>query len=236
MVDPFVDDYLAGRTPSPCVRCNTWIKFDLLLERRAAAGRRPAWRPATTPASSHGAGRPRAAHRGRRREGPELLPLRADRRAARRLALPARRADQARGARARPRGGPRGGGEGGEHGGLLRGRRHPRVRRGRGRRQPERFARADRRRSPSRRCWSTPQGEELGAGQPYYRYTVGQRRGLGLAAPSPLYVLRIEPEREPGRRRRRGAELMAPGLLGRAAALDRPRVHCRGRRRRSRRR
>ena len=56
-------------------------------------------------------------------------------------------------------------------------------------------------------------GRELGAGQPYYRYTVGQRRGLGLAARSPLFVLAIEPEENRvivGE----DAELLAPGLLG----------------------
>lgn len=38
VVDPFVADYVAGRTPSPCVRCNTWVKFDLLLERARGFG------------------------------------------------------------------------------------------------------------------------------------------------------------------------------------------------------
>jgi tRNA-uridine 2-sulfurtransferase len=36
-------------------------------------------------------------------------------------------------------------------------------------------------------------GRVLGGHQGAYRYTVGQRRGLGLAAPTPRYVLRIEP-------------------------------------------
>jgi len=56
-------------------------------------------------------------------------------------------------------------------------------------------------------------GRELGEGQPFYRYTVGQRRGLGLAAKSPLFVLAIEPGENRvvvGEER----DLLAPGLSG----------------------
>lgn len=31
LIDHFVDSYAAGRTPSPCVLCNTWLKFGELL-------------------------------------------------------------------------------------------------------------------------------------------------------------------------------------------------------------
>lgn len=33
VVRPFVESYLAGETPIPCVRCNTFMKFDHLLDR-----------------------------------------------------------------------------------------------------------------------------------------------------------------------------------------------------------
>jgi tRNA-specific 2-thiouridylase len=38
VVQPFADDYAAGRTPSPCVRCNTFMKFGSLLARARAVG------------------------------------------------------------------------------------------------------------------------------------------------------------------------------------------------------
>ncbi len=33
LIDNFVDEYLAGRTPNPCVLCNTHIKWEALLKR-----------------------------------------------------------------------------------------------------------------------------------------------------------------------------------------------------------
>jgi tRNA-specific 2-thiouridylase len=37
-------------------------------------------------------------------------------------------------------------------------------------------------------------GKVLGRHDGYYRYTIGQRKGLGVAAREPLYVVRIEPD------------------------------------------
>ena len=38
IVDYFYDEYRAGRTPNPCLRCNRTIRFTLLLERALALG------------------------------------------------------------------------------------------------------------------------------------------------------------------------------------------------------
>ncbi|MCJ7751110.1 MAG: tRNA 2-thiouridine(34) synthase MnmA, partial [Armatimonadetes bacterium] len=33
VIGPFCDEYARGRTPNPCIRCNTFVKFGPLLRR-----------------------------------------------------------------------------------------------------------------------------------------------------------------------------------------------------------
>jgi tRNA-specific 2-thiouridylase len=209
VVEPFVGDYLAGRTPSPCVRCNTWIKFDLLLAR----------------ARRFGAGRVATGHYARilpGADGPELhaavdaakdqsyylFELSREQLASSLFPLgektkpEVREIARAAGLAVAEKG------ESMEVCFVSGGVRD--------------FVEAQVAGDPERWAGAAPaapaalvdaRGEQLGSGQPYYRYTVGQRRGLGLAAPSPLYVLQIEPERN---RVVVGPEeeLLAPGLYG----------------------
>jgi tRNA-specific 2-thiouridylase len=38
VVDNFTDEYLAGRTPNPCVRCNSFVKWDAFIEQADKLG------------------------------------------------------------------------------------------------------------------------------------------------------------------------------------------------------
>ena len=38
VIEPFHRDYLEGRTPNPCVRCNAFVRFDIMLGRVLALG------------------------------------------------------------------------------------------------------------------------------------------------------------------------------------------------------
>lgn len=209
VVEPFVEDYLAGRTPSPCVRCNTWIKFDLLLERarrlgaeRVATGHYARILPGADGPELH------AAVDAAKDQSYYLFELTREQLAASLFPLGEKTKVEVR-ELAREAGLVVA--EKGESmevcfvSGSVREFVETQVEG-----DPERFAGAA---LAEPAVLVDARGEELGAGQPYYRYTVGQRRGLGLASPSPLYVLQIEPERNrvvvgPEK------ELLAPGLLG----------------------
>jgi tRNA-specific 2-thiouridylase len=210
VVDPFVADYLAGRTPSPCVRCNTHVKFDLLLER---AGRLGASRVAT-------------GHYARIVDGPDgpelhratdeakdqsyyLFELTREQLAAARFPLGemtkrevrevARRADLVVAEK----------GESMEVCFVDAGIRE--FVEGQVAAYPDRFVVPGGLDSPAQ--IRDALGEKLGEGEPYYRYTVGQRRGLGVAAGRRRYVLNVLPEENAvvvGDE----SELLATGLRG----------------------
>ena len=38
VVENFIEEYIAGRTPNPCIRCNTYIKWDALLKQAKQLG------------------------------------------------------------------------------------------------------------------------------------------------------------------------------------------------------
>lgn len=208
VVDPFVGDYLAGRTPSPCVRCNTWIKFDLLLEKARALGAEEVatGHYARILAGSEGPELHAARDAGKDQSyylfelGPEQL-------AASRFPLGELTKGEVRDIARQAGLVVAGKGESMEVCFVSGGVREFVEREAAAR--PERFAAP----APEPAVVVDRAGSTLGHGEPYYRYTVGQRRGLGVAAGERLYVLAVEPAenkvvvgREP--------ELSSPGLLG----------------------
>jgi len=180
VVDYFVAEYNRGRTPNPCIRCNDWLKFGKLLSYAQAAG-------AEAVATGHYARIEAAAggHRllrsaevakdqsyvlfGLRRQdlGRILFPV-GDlakptvRQLARELQLPVYDKPESQEICFVPDQ---------DYAALLR------------RRTPEALSAGP---------IVDQQGQVLGQHQGHQHFTIGQRRGLGIAASQPLYVIRIE--------------------------------------------
>lgn len=216
VVDPFVDDYLAGRTPVPCTRCNTWIKFDLFLEKARALGaeRIATGHYARIVAGPDGLELHRASSEDKD-QSYYLFELTQAQLASTRFPLGDKSKDEVR-ALAR-----RAGlivaekGESMEICFVAGGIRdfveeEARARLEAGSLASEQLATGT---LGAAAEMVDRTGAVLGAGDPYYRYTVGQRRGLGVATGEKLYVLNVLPREN---RVVVGAEqeLLAPGLVG----------------------
>jgi tRNA-specific 2-thiouridylase len=182
VIEPFVAEYLAGRTPNPCISCNVGVKFDWLLARARGLGARLATghyarverragrfvlRTAADPAKDqtyflYGLGQEELAD--------VLFPVghlakSAVREAAARAGLPTAAKAESQEICFVPDG---------DAAGFVE------LRSGGAARSGEIVSTA---------------GEVLGRHAGVHRFTVGQRRGLGLAGPAPRYVVRIEPGR-----------------------------------------
>jgi tRNA-uridine 2-sulfurtransferase len=202
VVDPFVDSYARGQTPNPCIRCNGSFRFGELLAfaRRAGAARL---------ATGHYARI--ASHRGRlllarardADKDQSYMLARLDPEDLNRVWFPL--GDQTK-AQTRAEA---------ERAGLAAA--------GRPESQEACFlAGADYRDFLARAGLSPDEGEivdesgrRLGLHQGYWRFTPGQRRGLGLSAGKPLHVLRTEPVKN-------------RVVVGEHGALARTDVHARG--------
>jgi tRNA-specific 2-thiouridylase len=209
VVDPFVEDYFAGRTPVPCVRCNTFLKFDTLLSRAREFG-------AERLATGHYARVVRGAegwelHRAADAEKDQsyfLFELTQEQLAASLFPLGGMSKREVR-AQAHAAGLlVAGKGESMEVCFVASGVRE--FVEAEAAARPERFA-VTALGAPS--SVVDEEGLELGHAEPAYRYTVGQRRGLGVAGGERLYVLRVDTA---ANRLVVGGEdsLLAPGLRG----------------------
>jgi tRNA-specific 2-thiouridylase len=181
VVSPFVRDYLEGRTPLPCARCNTEVKFASLLERARSLG-------AERVATGHYARRDEAGGRLRLLKGRDpgkdqsyflfgltqeqlgaaLFPVghleKAEvRRLARERGLPVADKAESQEICFVPDG---------DYAAFV-----------------EREAGAEDRSGPVLDAG----GRELGRHGGVHRFTVGQRRGIGVTSARPLYVLAVRP-------------------------------------------
>ncbi len=186
VVDPFVDDYLAGRTPVPCTRCNTFIKFDLFLERARALGcdRIATGHYARIVRGSGGFELHRAIHE-EKDQSYYLFELTQEQLAAAEFPLGEMSKREVRELARRAALVVAEKSESMEicfvDGGVRDFVEQQAAQRGLAIAAGQASRVVDR------------HGATLGRGEPYYRYTVGQRRAIGVSASEKLYVLKVKP-------------------------------------------
>jgi len=186
VVKPFIDDYLAGRTPNPCTLCNNHIKFDQFIETAEGSGAARS-RPAITLASIS-TPRPSATVSAAVSTTPRTKPTfsSGSPSGSSRGRVSAWRYGEARGAFAR---------------------RPPRRPHGQQGDSQEICFVPNGDYAAFIEAWFREQGIEpqaasgeivdtsgkpVGAHAGVHHFTVGQRKGLGIAAPEPLYVISTE--------------------------------------------
>lgn len=181
VVDRFVDDYVSGLTPNPCVACNTEVKFGWLLARARALGAKLATGHYARVEGEGGRFVLRTAADPLKDQSYFLYGL--GQKALRDVLFPVgaleKSAVRAVAARAglpnaeKPDSQEICFVQGGDAGAFVALRAPARVR-------PGEIVSTD--------------GQVLGRHAGVHRFTVGQRRGLGVAGSTPRYVVRIEPE------------------------------------------
>ena len=183
VVAPFVRDYVEGRTPLPCARCNTEVKFASLVEKTRALG-------AAHVATGHYARKDREGADGRFR-----LMRGRDRTKDQSYFLFGLTQEQLEGALF-----PVGDLEKAEVRRLARERQLPVADKAESQEicfvpDGDYTAFVDREAPPADRDGPIVdvRGRELGRHAGVHGFTVGQRRRLGLTAPRPLYVLEVRP-------------------------------------------
>ncbi len=184
IVDHFVDEYAAGRTPNPCILCNSWLKFGRLFDYAQSAGARyvaTGHHARLIPTDGLG---PPALCRGRDAAKDQSYVLFGiDRRLLGRLLLPVGEHEKEEIRRIAGQLGLRVAGKresqeicfvpDGDHAQLVR-RRRPGL--------------------ESSGQIVTTDGTVVGRHDGLERFTVGQRKGLGVAFGERRFVVRLEPE------------------------------------------
>jgi tRNA-specific 2-thiouridylase len=180
VVEPFAADYEAGKTPNPCTRCNGAFRFDALLEFAQRAGAETLWTGHYATVVERDGKRLVGRAADSRKDQSYMLGT-LDPRVLERVRFPlgdqSKEETRAEAARAGLAAATRLESQeacflaGGDYRSFLE-------------RQGLRRAQGP---------VVDSDGRELGRHDGYWRFTPGQRRGLRIAAPRPLYVLRTDP-------------------------------------------